>query len=90
MKNGSSGDPHGGIALPVVDCKPALKKMRGNVSWERPHHLPELMANRFDGIDGIHTPAVLILKRYWNRAAYDHTCSCCSIVKGLKSSIKQL
>ena len=51
-----AGDPHGGIALPEVDCK-SLKKMRGNVSWGRSHPLPELTANRFDGIDGIHTPA---------------------------------
>ena len=39
-----------------VDCKP-LKKMRGNISWRRSHHLPELIINCFDGIDGIFTPA---------------------------------
>ena len=72
MKNRSSGDPHGGVALPEVDCKP-LKMMRGNISWGRPHPLPELTANRFDSIDGIHTPAANAL--IWTLASPRTNCA---------------
>ena len=65
MKNRNSGDPHGGVALSEVDCKP-LKKMRGNISWGRSHPLLELTTNRFDGIDGIHTPAAKGLNNNWD------------------------